>query len=165
MSVPASAANAVMRALRQAHSYEEPVRDLYTLKAEKEQPAGRVGTLGLPMILAELSSVVDSRLETRSWTWGDPDKRIKKVAMVGGSADDEWMEAQRAGADVLITGEVKQHVAVEATESGMCLIAAGHYATEHPGCATLRDRMAEAVPSVEWLLFTPKPGASGRPVR
>jgi putative NIF3 family GTP cyclohydrolase 1 type 2 len=73
------------------------------------------------------------------------------------------MSAQREGADVLITGEVKQHVAVEATESGMGLIAAGHYATEHPGSGALRDRMAEAMPEIEWHLFTPEPGESGRP--
>ncbi len=164
MVVPADSAARVVRALREfPNPYEEPVIDLYPLRAEKEQRAGRVGLLPAEMSLAELASFVDERLRTRCWTWGEADRRIRKVAVVGGSADEEWMNAQNAGADVLITGEVKQHVAVEASEKGTCMIAAGHYATEHPGCAALRDRMAVAMPEVEWLLFEPAAGLHGRP--
>ncbi|MEZ0326671.1 MAG: Nif3-like dinuclear metal center hexameric protein [Fimbriimonas sp.] len=161
MVVSASSASAVVRAVQKAHPYEEPVRDLYVLRGEREQAAGRIGRL--ETTLCELAAFVDERLNTRCWAWGDGSKRIRKVAVVGGSADEEWMEAQRAGADVLITGEVKQHVAVEASESGMCLIAAGHFATEHPGCAALRERMSKAMPDVEWVLFEPAAGLNGRP--
>jgi dinuclear metal center YbgI/SA1388 family protein len=164
MSVATTSVGSVLKALRRAHPYEEPVQDLFTLRGVREQPSGRVGSLAEPISLLELSERVKDRLETSAWTWGAPNKTIKKVAVVGGAADDEWMEAQRAGADVLVTGEVKQHNAVEATESGMCIIAAGHYATEHPGCATLRDRMREAVPDVEWHLFVPPAGMHGRPL-
>jgi putative NIF3 family GTP cyclohydrolase 1 type 2 len=85
------------------------------------------------------------------------------VAVVGGAADGEWKAAQRAGASVLVTGEVKQHVALEASESGFAIIAAGHYATEQPGCSALRDRMATAMDGVDWALFEPEPGSAGRP--
>ncbi|HSI72443.1 MAG TPA: Nif3-like dinuclear metal center hexameric protein, partial [Fimbriimonas sp.] len=105
MAVAASVVGPVLKALRRAHPYEEPTQDLYTLKAEREQPAGRIGTLNAT--LQELAKLVEERLDTVTWAWGDPAKRIKKVAVVGGAADDEWIEAQRAGADVLITGEVK----------------------------------------------------------
>ena len=164
MVVPAASASAALRALRKAHPYEEPAVDLLALRDHPEQPAGRLGSLEEKVSLASLSEFVEERLGTRSWSWGSSEKLIQKVAVVGGSADDEWMNAQRAGADVLITGEVKQHVALEASESGMCLIAAGHYATEHPGCETLRKRLEEAVPEVEWLLFEPTPGEGGRPL-
>lgn len=164
MAVPAAKANAAVRALLKAHPYEEPAFDLFLLKGVAEQPAGRIGRLAEPRSLAEFGEWVESTLETKAWIWGDPARPLRRIAIVGGAADGEWVAAQRAGADVLLTGEVKQHVAVEASESGFALIAAGHYATEHPGCATLRDRLATAIPEIEWELFTPKAGWAGRPV-
>ncbi len=164
MVLRADRRRAVERALLKAHPYEEPAYDLLPTAPHLEQPSGRIGTLTREMSLQELAALADERLETRSWVWGGAAKRIKKVAVVGGAADGEWMNAQREGADVLLTGEVKQHVAVEATESGMTLIAAGHYATEHPGAAALRDRMAVAMPEIEWQLFTPGAGFHGRPL-
>ena len=163
MLVPEDRATAVERAVRKVHPYEEPAYDTFTLRPKFEQPCGRVGALSHPMKLREFAKLVDNILGVRSLTWGDPERTIKRVGFVGGAADSEWMNAQRAGADILVTGEVKQHIAVEATESGMTLIAAGHYNTEHPGCMTLRDRLQAAVPDVEWLLFTPVPGLNGRP--
>jgi dinuclear metal center YbgI/SA1388 family protein len=163
MVLPAAKRKAVEKAVRKAHSYEEPALDFYELAPVVEQPAGRICQLPEPTSLSEFSSRVAAKLGLATWTWGAPSKVIKKVAFVGGSADGEWMAAQRAGADVLVTGEVKQHIGLEASESGFALIAAGHYATENPGCVALRDRMIAAVPDVEWLLFEPEPGASGRP--
>ena len=128
-----------------------------------EQPAGRVGTVSQTN-LADFVASVERALGTKAWAWGAADRPVRRVAVVGGAADGEWLAAQRAGADVLVTGEVKQHVAVEAAESGFALVAAGHYATEQPGVEALRDRMAAACPGVEWLVFAPAPGAAGRPL-
>jgi len=44
------------------------------------------------------------------------------------------------------------------------MIASGHYATEQPGCAALRDRLQKELPKVEWLLYEPKAGEFGRPL-
>lgn len=163
MVLRADQASTVSRALKKAHPYEEPAFDLLTLAPLAEQPAGRLGALSHALTLREFASLVDARLDTRSLAWGDPEKRIRRVAVVGGAADGDWIAAQRADADVLVTGEVKQHIAVEASESGMCILAAGHYATEHPGSAGLRERMAREMPDIEWQLFTPAPGRHGRP--
>ncbi len=163
MSLPEGLAARAERTLRGAHPYEEPAYEFYRLRAQREQPIGRIGEVPA-LSLGELCSRADEVLMTRCWAWGEPSRRIRKVAFAGGAADGEWMAAQRAGADVLVTGEVKQHVALEASESGMALIAAGHFATEHPGCAALRSAMASAVPEVDWVLFTPEPGLSGRPL-
>ncbi len=163
MALRADQKRAVERALRETHPYEEPAYDFLVTPATPEQPAGRVGALAAPLSLADFAASVETSLNTKAWTWGDPARKIKRVAVVGGAADGEWMAAQRAGADVLVTGEVKQHIAVEAAESGFALIAAGHYATEQPGVAALLARMSEACPQVEWNLFTPPPGFAGRP--
>jgi len=163
MIVPEERANIVERAIRKAHSYEEPAYEFFALRGKREQPASRLGTLPRPMKLSEFAALADQLLEVRSWTWGDPNRTIKKVGFTGGAADTDWMDAQRAGADLFMTGEIKQHIAVEATESGMTLVAAGHYQTEQPGTAELCNRMKSALPDVEWHLFTPPIGLHGRP--
>ena len=131
--------------------------------SDGEQPIGRVGA-SEGLTLAEFVPVVEARLGTKAWAWGDPARTVQRVAVVGGAADGEWRAAQAAGADVLVTGEAKQHVALEAAESGFALVAAGHYATEQPGVEALRDRMAAACPKVEWSVFAPEAGAAGRPL-
>ena len=163
MILRSSQARAIERAVRKVHPYEEPVIEFFQLTSSIEQPVGRIGNLPNPMTLAEFASLTDSLLGVRSWTWGPPTSKIKKVALMGGAADTAWMDAQRLGADVLITGEVKQQHALEATESGMTIIAAGHYQTEQPGCAALCERMQALVPEVGWNLFKPEPGRNGRP--
>ncbi len=164
MLLPEEKLSAVTRALRTAHPYEEPAYDVVRQVPSYEQPVGRLGRLDAPRSLADFAAQVGTQLATSAWVWGDPAAKVNKVAVVGGAADGEWMNARNAGADVLVTGEVKQNVALEASESGLAIIAAGHYATEQPGCAWLRDRMAKAVPGVEWLLFEPLPGKGGRPL-
>lgn len=163
MVLPAPKRRSVERAVRKAHSYEEPAIDFVSLAPAVEQRCGRLCALPEPTVLGELAARVSSRLGLSPWTWGAPDRVIKKVALVGGAADSEWIAAQRAGADVLITGEVKQHIGLEASESGFALIAAGHYATENPGTMALLDRVAAYCPEVEWIRFEPHPGSSGRP--
>lgn len=157
-------AGAVVRRLREIHPYEEPAYDLIPLAPLAEAAIGRVGTVDTSRSLAEFARYVDERLGTRSLTWGDPVTRIERVAVVGGAADSEWRAAQAVGAQVLVTGEVKQHVALEAAESGFAMIAAGHYATEQPGCVALADRLRKEAPDVDWTVFTPVPGHFGRPL-
>lgn len=164
MVCPSHLISGVTKAIREAHPYEEPAFDIYPLRPGKGQQAGRIGHLQTPMSLREFSNFVDDALATTSLTWGEQNHTIRTVAVVGGAADGEWRSAQAAGADILVTGEVKQHVALEASESGFAIMSAGHYATEHPGTAVLGQRMAELVPSVEWLVFEPQPGTSGRPL-
>lgn len=153
---------AVDHAVRAAHPYEEPAIDWYVLNDRVEQPCGRVGSIQ-PMSLQDFSAHTSKVLGTQAWTWGDPERIIRRVAMVGGGADGDWVSALRAGADLYLTGEVRQHVALEASESGIAIMAAGHYATEQPGVEALARALQRAMPDVEWTVFAPNPGLHGRP--
>jgi dinuclear metal center YbgI/SA1388 family protein len=161
--VAESAVDAVVRALRAAHPYEEPAYDLYPRRTTRELPLGRVGSLPQELSLRDLASYVDERLFCRCWTWGDPSKVIRRLAVAGGAADGEGASAMESGADALLTGEIRQHIGVEIAESGFAGIAAGHYATEQPGCEALKNSLSALVPEVAWHLFEPKSGFSGRP--
>lgn len=163
MICPSHCRVTVEAALREAHPYEEPAYDFIPLEPVRLQPMGRLGTLPKVQSLTEFSKDVDTKLGTKCWTWGNVDQ-VSKVAVVGGAADSEWRAAKDAGANVLVTGEVKQHVALEAVSAGFSLIAAGHYATEHPGCVALATRMNEELGGIQWLVYEPDPGTNGRPI-
>lgn len=160
---PAARAKEVRKALLATHPYEEPSYDFMVLTPAEELPLGRIGELGSPMPLQEFVEFVDRCLGARSLAWGDPNRVIHKVAAVGGSADGEWLHAKAAGADVLVTGEVRQHVALEVTESGFAILSAGHYATENPGAFALGEVLAKEVPDVDFVPYEPNPGMAGRP--
>lgn len=152
----------VLNAVRQVHPFEEPAYDVFALHTKLRHPAGRIGRLPRPMTLSELVAHAGDRLETRSMAWHGSHHQIEKLAVVGGAADSDWRAAQKAGAQAFLTGEIKQNVALEGSESGLAMIAAGHYATEHPGCDRLCRRLTEA--GFDALLYTPEPGQSGRPL-
>ncbi|HOA97166.1 MAG TPA: Nif3-like dinuclear metal center hexameric protein, partial [Acetivibrio saccincola] len=58
------------------------------------------------------------------------DKKIEKVAVFCGSFDESCIKDVLSKADILVTGDVKYHTAVEIAEMGMCVIDAGHFNTE-----------------------------------
>jgi len=162
MRVPSRCLDSAIAALRSAHPYEEPAYDIYPLRSERPQPPGRIGTLEAPMTLQAFARHIDAALNTRCWSFGEGTRPVQSVAVCGGAADGEWVAAQRAGADVFVTGEVRHHVAVEASESGMAIIAAGHHATENPGAIALGAALAPLTPGIEWLTFEPSAGDVGR---
>lgn len=73
---------------------------------------------------------------------GTAPRRISRVAVCGGSCSELADEALRAGAQVLVTAEVKHHNARRAEETGLWLIDAGHFATEIPGMHYLARQLA-----------------------
>ena len=138
--------------------------EFIALKPRVEQPIGRIGNLHSPMSLSAFNQLVSKQLGFPAATWGAADKSISRVAVVGGSACEEWLNAKREGADVLVTGEVKQHIALECNESDFAITQAGHFATEQPGVVSLANQLRAIVPSVDWSIFTPSPGMAGRPI-
>ena len=137
-------------------------RSVVPLEDEPEQPAGRIGRC-TPMSLRAASAYVERHLGTRTETWGDPNRMIERIAVVGGSAGSEWRAAMATGADLFLSGEIRQNVALEAFDAGLAIMSGGHYATEQPGVVALAEKMTELLPQIEWRIFEPAPGLSGRP--
>ncbi len=124
---------AVLEALRSAHPYEEPAVDLYPV--EGTGPAaglGRVGETDLePGAFAALVGRVLPGARLRSV--GRPPARVRRAAVVPGSGGDHVIDAVRAGAQVLVTGEMRYHQALEARAAGLWVLEGGHGPTELPG--------------------------------
>lgn len=74
------------------------------------------------------------------------DKSVKRVALVGGSGGDEIAIAAQAGADTFLTGELKYHEKLSASDFGVNLICAGHFFTEFPVCSFLEKTVKKLCP-------------------
>jgi dinuclear metal center YbgI/SA1388 family protein len=132
-----------VKALLAAHPYEEPAFDLYPLLNEGETPGlGRIGQLERPVPLADFAVQVGERLSAPGLRYvGDPAAMVKKVALCSGSGASLLREASRAGADCLVTGDVKYHDARDAEELGIALVDAGHFPSEHIMVADVGERL------------------------
>ncbi|MGN6330923.1 MAG: Nif3-like dinuclear metal center hexameric protein [Motilibacteraceae bacterium] len=128
----------VVAALRAAHPYEEPAFDVLEL-ASQPGPLGlgRVGELIEAETFGAFCARVGAALPVGPAgvrAAGRPDRLVRRVAVVGGAGDTELAAAQRAGADVLVTADLRHHPAVEALEQpgSPALVDPGHWASEWP---------------------------------
>lgn len=94
-----------------------------------EDGLGRVGDLENPVDLEEFSCFVKAafKLDKVSVVQGNK-SLLKRVAVVGGAGGDYIHDAKAAAADILVTGDIKYHTAIDAQEIGLNLIDIGHYA-------------------------------------
>ena len=90
----------------------------------------RAGSLSAAMTVMEFVDYVEKKLNTRARVYAARDKRIERVAVLGGAGGDFFDEALSLGADAYVTGEVRHHDALAACAQGLCLIEAGHCETE-----------------------------------
>jgi dinuclear metal center YbgI/SA1388 family protein len=145
-------AGEVVAAIRRVHPYEEPAIDLNPiLGCEAGAGLGRVGNRELSP--ARLIAEVKRSLKTATVrTVGKPPRRIERVAVLPGSGGDYIGRARAAGADVLVTGEVRYHQALEAAARGPWLLEAGHRVTEAPAVGLLARHLRRCSRERGWNL-------------
>jgi dinuclear metal center YbgI/SA1388 family protein len=148
--VPEGKVDAVVAALRAAHSYEEPAFDIYPLRPGTGPGEGRVGELAEAITFGELARRALAQLNAASvQVVGDLEKSVNRVAVACGAAGEFLRDARAAGADVFLTGEMRFHDCLAAEAAGVGVILPGHYATERPGVEDLAGRLAEAFPAAQ----------------
>ena len=139
--------NAVVRAMLDAHPYEEPAYDVLELaNVLGRRGLGRVGELPEPVTLGELTQRAAAALPATAWgvrSKGDPARVVRTVAVCGGSGDSLLEAAARSGADAYLTADLRHHPASEAPE-GLALLDAAHWATEWPWLSEAAARLAAA---------------------
>ena len=154
--VPPDRVAEVVRALRNAHPYEEPAFDLYPLAGLDERAGlGRVGTLARRQTLRAFTDRVRRSLKVKTvQVIGSPGRRIERVAVVGGGGGSLWPQAVEAGAQVLVTGEMKYHDRLASRDAGLVTVLAGHYATEQLGVGGLAKLLRAALPEAKVVIST-----------
>jgi dinuclear metal center YbgI/SA1388 family protein len=179
MVLPRRLRPAVVRALLDVHPYEEPAYDLYELAVPPgRRGLGRVGRLPHRLSLREFVHVAAEALPATVWglrAAGEPDRPVTTVAVCGGAGGELAGAAAAAGADVLLTADLRHHPASELyDDTGVALVDAAHWATEWPwladAAARLREGLGAAGITVEtsvssrvtdpWTLHAPSSGGS-----
>lgn len=126
--VPEEKVNRVIKALIQAHPYEEPVYDLYKLESmERHYGLGRLGELRTST--SELANKIKEVFDIDGLRYGslNPDEEKTKVAIFGGSGADYYKSALNKGAQIYVTGDISYHDAQSMMRDGIDFIDAGHY--------------------------------------
>ncbi|HYM19603.1 MAG TPA: Nif3-like dinuclear metal center hexameric protein [Candidatus Kapabacteria bacterium] len=123
---------AVIRAMMQAHPYEEVAYDRYPLS--NEHPTYGMGTIGeLPneMSVKNFLDLTASTFTTPVLRYNEVSRAlISRIALVGGAGMDYYSAALRAGADAFITSDIRYHDFYKAKHDGLLLVDAGHAETE-----------------------------------
>ena len=118
-----------------------------------ELPMGRIGTLPEALSGEEFAAILKEKLGVGAVFCNLPDKRIKKVALLGGSGGAEWKDAQKAGADCYVTGEAGYHHQLDAAEQGLCIMVCGHDHTEKAVCRRIKEDLLALCPSLQVDIF------------
>jgi dinuclear metal center YbgI/SA1388 family protein len=140
--VPDHRLGSAVRALVASHPYEEVAYDVYPLRRGGSFGVGRLGDLPTPRPLREVAETIRDRLPAPHLrVAGEPGKDVSRVAVVGGSGASLTGMARRAGADVLVSGDVGHHDALDAVAVGLAVIDAGHHATEAAALPAWVDRL------------------------
>lgn len=130
--VPKRILNKVLQAMFAVHPYEEVAYDLIPLANETHREGlGCIGFLPEHKTLSEFACYLKERLGLKTVkVAGDLAKPVHKIAVCGGAGKVTLNRAITLDADVLVTGELGHHDAQVALQHGLCLIDAGHFATE-----------------------------------
>ncbi|MBP5284209.1 MAG: Nif3-like dinuclear metal center hexameric protein [Treponema sp.] len=104
---------------------------------------GAMGELETPVTIEELEKKLfpDGQKANIILPFGK--KMIKSVAIISGGAGEDFEQASECGADAFITGEISHECYHPVKESGLNVIAGGHYATETVGVNLVRQKLEE----------------------
>jgi len=146
--VPSYHLHQVVAAMLKAHPYEEVAYDIYALaNLQTNIGAGMIGELETESDPEDFLQMVKRQLNASHIRHSPLLKRkIKKVAICGGSGSFLIHNAFKANADVFITGDVKYHDFFEHAGE-MTIVDAGHFETEQFTKELLYDRLNGKFPN------------------
>jgi dinuclear metal center YbgI/SA1388 family protein len=141
---PAWKIKTVLKALLESHPYEEVAYDIYPLENELDLVGmGVIGELDTAEDELSFLKKVKERLDTEVIKYSPlTGKKIRKVALCGGSGSFLIRKALASGADVFITGDLKYHDYFEA-EGKIVLVDIGHYESEQFAKSLIHSILSE----------------------
>ncbi|HEX2974471.1 MAG TPA: Nif3-like dinuclear metal center hexameric protein, partial [Bacteroidales bacterium] len=139
--------NKVVKALIDSHPYEEVAYDLYSLSNNNvNEGLGCIGSLSRELDEKDFLLHVEKTFSARGIRYSAlTGKRIKTVALCGGSGSSLITRAVGAGADAFITADIRYHSFFEA-DNRILLIDAGHYETEKFATEIIKDLIIKKFP-------------------
>src|SRR5690606_25296460 len=121
----------ILKALFEAHPYEEVAYEVYSLENVNQKIGmGMIGELEEAVTEEEFLAFVKKQFSTGCIRHSELlGKKIKKVAVLGGSGSFAIDMAKKAGADIFLTADLKYHDFYKA-EGSLVLADMGHYESE-----------------------------------
>ena len=137
----------VIKALLEAHPYEEVAYDLYSLENKNAGTGlGCIGKFHNPVSENDFLKMVSSVFEAKGIRYSKPiGKPVRKVALCGGSGASLLNLAIASGADAFLTADIKYHDFFN-TENKILLVDAGHFETEKFSAEILKDLIIKKFP-------------------
>ncbi len=138
--------NSLLSALHQSHPYEEPAFDIYPLNNDNVNYGfGVIGELSESKTPSEFLSHVCKSLKIQNLRYTNgTGKKIKKVAVCGGSGSELLQEAISHRADAFVTADLKYHTFQDG-ENRILFIDAGHYETEIPALNVVKRKLESLI--------------------
>lgn len=112
----------------------------------------RAGDLPQGTTLGTLARRAQDALHAAVRVYGAPDMSLRVLGCCSGAGGSELAEARALGADCFITGEIRHHEALDAVDSGVCVIEAGHYETENPVCEVLCTALQKKLDALQYTV-------------
>lgn len=106
-------------------------------------PIGVMGPVAERPSLTHLVQQINDQLHTQCRVLAHGPEQVSRMAIVSGFGADEVAAAKALGADTFLTGETSHANYWAASDYGLNVIFAGHYATETVGVQALGQHLAQ----------------------
>ncbi|MCI1891734.1 MAG: Nif3-like dinuclear metal center hexameric protein [Schleiferilactobacillus harbinensis] len=127
---PHSRRDKVLQAMLAIHPYEEPAYDIF----QEAYPAahigiGRIGELSSPLTVKALALHIKDvfSLQGLRVVANDLSRSVQRIAVVGGDGGKFFHQAQAAGAQAFVTGDVYYHTGHDMLAADLPVIDPGHH--------------------------------------
>ena len=143
----------IFKALFQSHEYEEVAYEIYDLQNQHQNIGlGAIGTLQVPLSETDFLAMVKVKMQTPAIRHTEfTNKKIHKVAVLGGSGSFAIKNAIRASADAFLTADLKYHNFYEA-ENQILLADIGHFESERYTKNYIVDFLQKKIPNFATVL-------------
>lgn len=122
-----------------------------------KEGCGRYGSFTSEMSLAECAELVKRTYHVPNVrVFGNLTDRVEMAAVMPGSGGSYIQDALRAGADVMITGDIDHHEGIDAVAQGLNVIDAGHYGIEKLFIPYMKEFLHRELPDIQLYLAEPK---------
>jgi dinuclear metal center YbgI/SA1388 family protein len=112
---------------------------------------GRIGDLPAAVKLSFMVEKVKRVFGSENVKFvGLEESQVGRLAVVGGSGGSLISLALKKGADLLVTGDIGHHHALEAESLGIALIDAGHFHTEKTAFGVFAERLRAMLTKWDW---------------
>lgn len=115
-----------------------------------KEGCGRFGSFAKKISLAECAELVKRTYQVPNVrVFGNLTDMVEIAAVMPGSGGSYIQDALRAGADVMITGDIDHHEGIDAIAQGLNIIDAGHYGIEKLFIPYMKEFLHRELPNIQ----------------